>query len=306
MKDSPTHKSSKMSRVSFPLLGIAAISLLQPTGLFAQAQERGGGEGLPYEAPRYEAFNLAHELVLKKVIEERFSEQDKRAMVFHHFDEGTKFYRAQQFDSAIVEFQKALEIDPTYEMAREHLRVAEAAYNRQLKVERSTKVGEYLQRTKRYLHNHMYEKALEESEVAIEIYPESKEAHALHAKAQRLFENQLLRDLAQAMSAVVRTEYNKDIDNQYRFAVRADSQNLAAAIDRNKMENLLQEGKEYFLQKKYGEAIETWESILQQNPEPDDRQIVVELIDVARRAQLKRDKEYLTKQPLYGWKASIP
>lgn len=303
MKDSPTRKSSKtMSRVLFPLLGIAAISFFQPTNI--SAQERGGAK--PYDTPRYEAFNLAHELVLKKVIEERFSEQEKRALVFHHFDEGTKFYRAKKFDAAIVEFQKALEIDPTYEMAREHLRVAEGAYNRQLKIERNTKVGEYLRRTKRYLHNHMYEKALEESEVAIEIYPESKEAHNLHRKAQRLFENQMLRDLAQAMSAVVRTEYNKGIDDEYRFAVRADSQNLAAAIDRNKMENLLQEGKEYYLQKKYGKAIETWETILRQGPTPEDRQIVVELIDVARRAQLKRDKEYLTNQPLHSWNSRIP
>ncbi len=300
MKDSFRGRFNK-SRLLFP---VVAFSILIPASI--QAQERGGKVSRPYEEPRYEAFNMAHELVLKKVIEERFSDQEKRAMVFHHFDEGTKFYRAKKFDSAIVEFQKALEIDPTYEMAREHLRVAEGAYNRQLKIERNTKVGEYLRRSKRYIHNHMYEKALEEAEVAIEIYPESKEAHKLHRKAQRLFENQMLRDLAQAMSNVVRTEYNKDIDNEYRFAVRSDYQEAMAMLDRNKMENLLTEGKEYYLQKKYGKAIETWETILRQGPEPEDRQIVVELIDLARRAQLKRDKEYLTNQPLYGWNTTIP
>lgn len=296
MKDSSSR--SKPSRMLFPL-AVAVASMSVPSVSFAQ-------EGKPYSEPRYEAFNLAHELVLKKVIEDRFSEQEKRAMVFHHFEEGTKLYRAKKFDSAIVEFQKALEIDPTYEMAREHLRVAEAAYNRQLKIERQTKLGEYLRRCKKYLHNHMYEKALEEAEVALEIYPENKEANQLHAKAARMFENQLLRDLAQAMSAVVRTEYNKGIDKEYTYAIRSDYQDILAQRDARKIENLLTEGKEYYMQKRYGQAIETWQQILKQGPSPEDRQIVVELIDIARRAQLKNDKDYLIEHPLYGWNSSIP
>lgn len=299
------HKSlKKVSRVTLTALGVFAVSVSFPSN--SSAQERGGRINRPYEEPRYEAFNLAHELVLKKVIEDRFSEQERRVLVFHHFDEGVKFYRAKKFDSAVVEFQKALEIDPTYEMAREHLRVAEAALNRQLKVERQTKLGDYLRRAKRYYHNNMYEKTLEECEVALEIHPESKEAQKLWKQAQRKFENQMLRDLAQAMAAVIRTEYNKGIDDEYRFAIRADTQNLQATIDRNKMENLLQEGKEYFMQKKYGKAIETWEWILRQGPRSEDRQIVMELIDIARRTQLKQDKEYHVNRALHGWNAQIP
>lgn len=305
MNESFTQRNlQKVSRVMLVVVG-CAIALLGINKL-AVAQEEIAAPRSPYDNPRYEAFNLAHELVLKKVIEERFSDQEKRVLVFHHFDEGTKFYRARKFDLAIVEFQKALEIDPTYEMAREHLRIAEEAYNRRLRIERDTKVAEYIRHAKRYIHNCIYEKAIEELEVALEIFPESPEANRLMMQAQRLFENQLLRDLAQAMTTVVRTEYNKDIDNQYRFAVRADSQTLNAQIERNKLENLLNEGKEYFMQKKYGKAIETWESILKQNPRPEDRQIVNELIDIARRAQMKRDKEWLTKKPLHGWCTSIP
>jgi len=295
-----------MKKVSCVALLTGALATSSLVSL-AQAQEETQAPPLtPYDNPRYEAFNLAHELVLKKVIEERFSEQEKRALVFHHFEEGTKFHRARKYDAAIVEFQKALEVDPTYEMAREHLRISEEAYNRVLKIQRDTKVGQYLRQAKRYINNHIYEKAIEELEVALEINPESEEAHKLMAKAQRLFENQMLRDLAQAMTTVVRTQYNKDVDNQYRFNIRNQAQNLTATLDRMKMENLLNEGKEYFMQQKYGKAIETWELILSQNPRPQDRHVVTELIDVARRAQMKRDKEWLTKKPLHGWNASIP
>lgn len=294
---------NKVSRVT---LSLGVIIVAPSFCSLAVAQEEVPAQRSPYDNPRYEAFNLAHELVLKKVIEERFTDQEKRVLVFHHFDEGAKFYRARKFDAAIVEFQKCLEIDPTYEMAREHLRISEEAYNRVLKIERDTKVAGYTRNAKRYIHNNIYEKAIEELEVALEVYPESPEANKLMRKAQRLFENQLLRDLAQALSTVIRTEYNKDIDNQYRFVVRANSQNLNATIERHKMENLLNEGKEYFMQKKYGKAIETWELILDQNPRPEDRQVVSDLIDIARRAQMKRDKEWLTKKPLHGWGDSIP
>jgi len=304
MNDSFAHKNfKKVSCVSLSIVGLISLSLFAAPVVQAQGE---AGFTRPYDEPRYEAFNLAHELVLKKVIEDRFSDQEQRVLVFHHFEEGVKFYRAKKFDSAILEFQKVLEIDPTYEMAREHLRISQDALNRQLKIERNTKVSEYLRRSKKYLHNHMYEKAIEEAEVALEIYPGSKEGERLRRKAQKLFENQMLRDLAQSLAAVVRTEYNKGIDQQYKFAMRADTQNLQAAIDRNRMENMLQEGKEYFLQKKYGKAIVMWERVLRKHIRPEDRQIVVELIDIARRSDLKKDKEYIVNQPLHGWTGGLP
>jgi len=224
---------------------------------------------------------------------ERKQEED-RIYINDHFKKGLSFYENEEFDKAIIEWNRILERDPNNQLAQEHIKKAQVDYN--------SMVYSLIKRADALGKQGKFVEAINVLNQAIGLNPGDEQIRTELSQRRSRFENRLnFYDLyQQGRNYQIRKEYQRAMEayeralvfDPYHTEVKQRYEEVKARANA-KREPMTGEMKSEFLRSlrlmnegKYQEALQILESLRVQQPYNKD---ILDGIDTARE-QLERQQ----------------
>lgn len=195
--------------------------------------------------------------------EEVQREKEKRRIIKLHLDKGRFYYDHGKYQDALIEFNRALTIEPENENAvayieetNEAIKQLEHKEEQKDVLARNEQLKELWQNAKEYYHDKRYDDAIRELKRILAINPTDKDAVEYMALAEEM---------------------------------KLFGEKIGEA---EKLEDMVNKGKEYFRDRDYDKAIDIWKKVLE---EKEDYPGIEILVEQAKLAQIKGEKKIVVE-----------
>ncbi len=213
---------------------------------------------------------------LKQNIIQFEKEQKKKTYI----DKGTSYYEQEKYEEALFEFNKILVINPKDKDAIAYIEKTQIAMEKSKKnadiketLERTGQMREYWDNAKRYYRSKQYDESINELKKILAINPTDTEA----------------------------IKYMELAEEMKLFGAKTDNA--------EKLENMVNKGKEYLRDKEYDKAIEIWGQVLKEKEDYPGIEILISQAEVSKakaerivdveKEKAEREKKWLKVDEAY-------